>query len=119
MPRSRLRVITFGCDVWPLDVYLCVGPIDAFARWRKRRFDVDTEQYGTGMASVFVHDGAVTALIWLPYFRVGNAFDAGTLAHEALHVVWRALDKFGCNDEEAHCYLLQWLIDQSTRRITR
>lgn len=95
------------------------GPADRFiARTFGKEWD---DRGGVGRTSVLPDPDGVgyIAIVWMRQFRRGHAFDAGVLAHEALHVVWLLLEHLNIYDEETHCYMLQWIIDETTFRLTR
>lgn len=105
----------------PVQLFVYVGEYEACQRFLRRRFDKEwDDRRGAAKAAVLPAPKGVgfECVIWMPYFRRGNAFDAGKLAHEALHVVWRLLEHLGIYDEETHCYLLQWIVDEVTDRLT-
>lgn len=104
-----------------LNLFVLIGKSTSARAWCNRRYEAQLEgPMASGLAFIDTPKaGGLECVIWLPYFRKGNAFDAGTLAHEALHVAWRLLDKIGIHDEETHCYMVQWIVEELTRRLAR
>lgn len=120
---DRLRRYRLVARLIPVECYVCVGTPVAFMRWVNGHFEGQFTKPPAGQGMAFVDTPKVRqgqhfhAVIWLPYFRKGNAYDAGKLAHEALHVAWRLLEEYGTSDEELHCYLVQWLVEEATRKL--
>ena len=116
-------VVKLESIVLPMTVFLLVGTIDEHDAWAKKRHKHERDPdkpVGAARAYTCWHSGnGWEGVIWMPYFRRGDAFDAGKLAHEALHIAWRLLDRLGCYDEEAHCYVVQWIVNIGTLRILR
>ena len=113
----RAKVVGLSSDVLPLTVSVFVGGYAEYQAWCEKRWGVGLPplaESGTAQSCTTIDKGTLKGLIWLPMFRQGNAFDAGALAHEALHVTWKLLDKLGVTDEETHCYLLQWIVTEAT-----
>lgn len=109
----------------PIECYVLVGDAAAFGRWANAHFDAQLDRTPTGQGLAFVEVPRVAkgqhfhCVIWMKRLRRGNCYDAGVLAHEALHVAWRLLDTLGCYDEETHCYLVQWLVEEATHRLAK
>jgi hypothetical protein len=117
-----MRRVHLSNRLLPIELFVLVGPArDAQAWCNKRHAPVEMDvPSGSGLA--FVHALAAPkvgfeSVIWMADFRKGNSFDAGRLAHEALHVAWRLLEKLGSYDEETHCYMVQWIVEETTRRL--
>jgi hypothetical protein len=52
------------------------------------------------------------SVLFLPMASDGRVSSTGTIAHEALHAVKACLERTGVgNNEEAECYLLQYVVD--------
>lgn len=117
MIRFRLRN-----DLIPVSLHVLIGDKHRASKWVLNTFGREWQApYGAGRADVIEAGKGVgfECIIWMPYFRVGDAFDAGVLAHESLHIVWRLLEKYGIYDEETHCYLMQWIVNEATFQIKR
>ena len=119
-----MRRIYLRNRLLPISLYVLVGSAAQAQTWCNAHFGGETKlPDGSGLAFVDAPKDPKTlpfeCVIWMPYFRKGNAFDAGVLAHEALHIAWRLLGKIGSTDEEMHCYMVQWIVEETTYRLNR
>jgi hypothetical protein len=119
-----LRSIRLTDRLVPVTCHVCVGSAEAFTRWVARRFAVPLDSVPQSSGLAFIDTPKVAGgtsrfhgVIWIEKLRRGNVFDMGRLAHEALHVTWRLLEKYGIEDEELHCYLVQWLVEEALHRL--
>lgn len=108
----------------PIGLFVLVGSAAQAQKWCNEHFEGETKlPDGSGLAFIDTPKDRTRlryeCVIWMPQFRKGNAFDAGVLAHEALHIAWRLIETIGSTDEEMHCYMVQWIVEETTHRLTR
>jgi hypothetical protein len=120
-----MKIIHLESRLLFVNLYVLVGRYAKAQQWGKQKFGdlFEDDPESLGKAATFRdehHDGyAFVNVIYLANLRPGNAGDIGSLVHEASHVAWTLLEEYGIKDEETHCYLVQWIVEETLWRIRR
>lgn len=114
-----MRVVSVSEPIYRSKVFVFIGAGEEFSRWLERvhRVQLTTKEHGAAQSlSWFDDNGDWYAAIRLPYWRPGNPWEAGVLAHEAMHVAQKLAKPRGLKGE-AKNYYLQWLVEEATRKL--
>ena len=94
----------------PCTVFVWIGPkIKPMLKWlgKKKQFpDIELKGYDETACRGFCVDLGAYQLVWV------SETDIGLIAHELNHAVMGMMKHTDINDEEFHCYTLQYLMNQ-------